>query len=323
MTDEERAAATRLGVFLSLTSYGLLLCCVLAWLLYSPLSLDQAGLRTGEGWNSDVLRGGFIGMAWAGFWLFVWLVLPAPQRFRREVPGLGASFVKQVAVWLAGAFAEELWRVVCIAALLGAGYSPSSSAIGCALAYAVAFSTRGTKRFLLAALEGAIFGGLFLWHGYFVAPFTAHLVVQAVYLWGLGHPRMDLAPGKTTKRTGINCPACGALLSRLQVKIKEGFTCPSCGVRLSVSEGYRTTIRWVVLAAYIGSIGYAIHLFSQEIVEDVGIWLVILAAFGVAISAQIVIQGIFPPTLECGDPHFIALDLGNHHPTDSTDSEDH
>jgi membrane protease YdiL (CAAX protease family) len=137
-------------------------------------------------WLSRALKGGYFGLSWAGIWLWLWLVLSNPERLRREVPGYGARFAKQITVCVVGAFSEELWRVLCITALLARGYSAGFSVTAVALPFALAFLGNGPEGSILAALEGSIFGMLFVWQRSFFAPFAAHLAVQAVYLWGVG-----------------------------------------------------------------------------------------------------------------------------------------
>jgi hypothetical protein len=76
------------------------------------------------GWTSAVLRGGYVGLSWAGIWLWTWFILAAPQRLSRQVPGLGSPFALQALVLIVGGFSEEFWRVTGITALLHDRYSP-------------------------------------------------------------------------------------------------------------------------------------------------------------------------------------------------------
>jgi hypothetical protein len=317
--NEERAAVARIAVFLPLSFYVLLVCCVFLWLHGSPLNSQQIGLRT-SGWISSILRGGFVGMAWTGLWLRLWPLLPALQGFRREVPGLGGTRVGQIGVWMCGGFADELWRVACIAALLNAGHSPEFSLATCAAAFASAFSVQGMRRSLLAGIDGVIFGGLFLSRQSLLAPFAAHLTAQAVWLWGVGRYLEEQQFGRVSKNAQPNCPLCGAHVSPFQIK-REVFTCPSCHKPLSVSEGYRAAMRWLGLGIGTLLVGFW-FIFAGQGLAGFGVWVgMAFFTFGASTSALILIQALFPPRLQYGDPNFIGLSLGDQHPPSSSPPE--
>jgi hypothetical protein len=75
-------------------------------------------------------------------------------------------------------------------------------------------------------------------------PFTAHLAVQAVYLWGVGQLSHDRKSRKTWQIPGTKCPVCQTHLKLLQIKLGEVFECPSCRERLSLSDGYQNIMRF-------------------------------------------------------------------------------
>jgi hypothetical protein len=314
---EEQATVIRLGVNLPLAFYGLLLCFAILWLWFSQVVYSSAGFNI-KGWVSGTLKGGYIGLSWAGIWLWLWLVLSNPQRLRREVPGYGAQFVRQIIVCVVGAFSEELWRVLCIAALIASGYSAGFSVTAAAVTFAVAFLGNGLERSILAGLEGSIFGLLFVWQRSFFAPFAAHLAVQAVYLWGVGQFSPE-GQGKSWMR-GIHCPICKAQLSRFQIKMRDLFDCPSCHEQISVSDGYRRAMRWVGLSAYLIFAAATMVLLENQISDTLFILLVWPVVFGVGTSGLLLYQRLFPPQLQYGSPTFITLNLKHHRP-DSNDSE--
>jgi len=312
-----KATTTRLGVNLPLAFYGLLLCSAVVWLWLSRASFSPVGFQI-KGGASAALRGGYFGLSWAGIWLWLWLVLSNPQRLRREVPGYGAHLFKQIVVCLVGAFSEELWRVLCITVLLAAGYSAGVSVSAAALTFALAFLGNGPEGSILAAVEGAIFGMLFVWQRSFFAPFAAHLAVQAVYLWGVGQFSPD---GQRKSRIrGIRCPMCKAQLSRFQIKIRDPFDCPSCHQQISVSDGYRTAMRWAGLSAYLILYVSTVALLDKQISETLAILVLWPVAFGVGTSGLLRYQRVFPPQLQYGSPTFITLNLENRR-SDASDSE--
>lgn len=315
--EEEKATAIRLGVNVPLSFYGLLLGCAILWLWVSQALFSPVGFHS-KSWVPGALTGGYFGLSWAGIWLWLWLVLSNPQRLRREVPGYGAHFAKQFIVWVAGAFSEELWRVLCITVLLASGYSAGFSVVAAALAFAVAFLRNGPERAILAALEGSIFGMLFIWQRSFFAPFAAHLAVQAVYLWGVG--QFSPEGQRKSQMRGLRCPICKAQLSRFQIKIRDSFDCPSCHEQISVSDGYRTAMRWAGLFAYLFLYAATVFLLDKQISETLAILVLWPVAFGVGTSCLLLYQRVFPPQLQYGSPTFITLNL-DHRRSEAEDSE--
>lgn len=309
--EEARSKAIRVGVNEPLMFYGVLLCCAALWLWVAQPVFPDDGLQV-KGWVSAAIQGGYVGLSWAGMWLWMWLVLSNPQRLSREVPGYGARFFKQVVVWVVGAFSEEFWRVLCITALIGSGYSATFSVITAAVAFGVAFLEEGSERAILAALEGSVFGLLFVWQRSFFAAFAAHLAVQAVYLWGVG----QFSTEKLRKpwMRGIRCPVCNAQLSRLQVKIRDPFDCPSCHEQVSVSDSYRRAMRWVGLSAYLILGPFTMVLLEHQISDTLAVLLVWPVAFGAGTSGLLLYQRVFPPQLQFGSPTFITLNLEDHRP---------
>ncbi len=317
-SEEGKATATRLGVNVPMTLYVTLLCCLVLWLWLAPGLLPLVGFRS-EGLLSAASKGAYFGLSWAGIWLWLWLVLSNPQRLRRAVPGYGARFRKQIAIWLVGALSEELWRVLCIAALLAHGYSAAFSVTATALAFGLASLGNGLEGSILAVLEGAILGMLFVWQRSFFAPFAAHLAVQAVYLWAVG----QFSPEEQQKSwiRCIRCPICKPQLSRFQIKIREAFDCPACHEQISVSDGYRRAMRWAGLSAYQILYVSTTVLLEKEISDTLYILLVWPVAFGVGTSGLLLYQRLFPPQLQYGSPTFITLNLERHRP-DANEPED-
>lgn len=319
--EEEKNSAARLGVNVPLTFYGLLVCCAILWLWLSESPFPRSGFQS-KGWLPGALIGGYFGLSWAGIWLWLWFVLSNPQRLRREVPGFGASFAKQVAVWVIGSLSEELWRVLCIAALLTAGYSATFSVIAAALAFALAFLSGGIERAILAALEGSIFGMLFVWQRSFLAPFAAHLVVQAVYLWGVG--QFSPEGQQRSWLRGIRCPICGARLNRFQIQMRDPFDCPSCHKQVSVSDSYRRAMVWVGTAAYLILAAATLLLLEHQVSDTLATLALWPIAFGIGTSGWFLYQRVFPPRLQYGSPTFIALNLERKcsDPSDSENNRD-
>src|SRR5260370_23893226 len=163
---------------------------------------------------------------------------------RREIPGLMAPLKLQIGVWLGGALAEEMWRVTAIAVLITSQNSPRFSVVLASAAFGIGYLNLGLQRSAAASLEAAFYGFLFVWQGSFLAPFTAHLAVQAVYLWGVGPFPQDRQSRKTWQIPGTKCPVCQTHLKLLQIKLSEVFECPACREPLSLSDGYQNVMRF-------------------------------------------------------------------------------
>ncbi len=180
-TQTEEAATARLGALISLFIYGSLICGTLLWWLFFSADLDKAGFFANS-WLPGALVGGYLGVSWAGVSIWFLALGAATGRMRREIPGLMAPLKVQIAVWVVGALAEETWRVTAIAALMANRNSPLFSVVAVSIAFGSGYLSLGLQRVAVASLEGVFFGFLFLWQGTFLAPLTAHLAVQAVYL---------------------------------------------------------------------------------------------------------------------------------------------
>jgi uncharacterized protein YbaR (Trm112 family) len=117
----------------------------------------------------------------------------------------------------------------------------------------------GLQRAAAASLEGAFFGFLFLWQGSFLAPFTAHLAVQAVYLWGVGQWSQARQSRKTWQIPGTKCPVCRTQLKLLQIKLSDVFECPSCKEPLSLSDSYQNVMRFAAAFGFGSLILCRVH----------------------------------------------------------------
>jgi Type II CAAX prenyl endopeptidase Rce1-like len=313
----EQAAMTRLGVSLPLFLYGSLVGGTLLWELLFPASLDRVGFHTNR-WLSTTLLGGYLGVSWAGISIWLLALGAATGRMRREIPGLMAPLRMQIAVWLAGAFAEETWRVVAIAALLASQYSPLFSVVAASLAFGSAYFGQGLQRTAVASLEGAFFGLLFLWQGSFLAPFAAHLAVQAVYLWGVGQFSQDRQSRSTWQIPGTRCPVCGTPLRLLQIKLGEGFECPACKQTLSLSDGYRNAMRFAAALGFLFLTLFSVILLGDLLPGNLAYWFLYPVSYGAATSGIFLYRRaftrLFPPRLQRGAPYFVALNLKGHLP---------
>ena len=323
--DKKKAASARLGALVSLFVYGSLMCGTLLYQLLFPLSLDKVGLPSNSRlWTT--LIGGYLGISWAGVSIWLLALGAATGRMRREIPGLMAQLRVQIPVWLMEALAEETWRAAAIVGLVAAQNSPPFSVATVAVAYGSAYLRLGLQRAAVAGLEGVFFGFLFLWQGSFLAPFTAHLAVHAVYLWGVGQSQ-DRESRKTWQMPGTKCPVCQRNLKLLQVKMSDVFKCPSCKASLSVSDGYQNVMRFTAAFSFCSLIVLTILLLKDWVPSNLVFWLTYPVSYGVATSGIFLYRRLFtrlfPPRLQLGTPNFITLNLEGHHESNKSNGEDH
>jgi hypothetical protein len=289
------------------------------------VDLDKAGFFAHSGlWSA--LIGGYLGVSWAGVSIWLLALGAATGRMRREIPGLGAPLKVQIAVWLAGALAEEMWRVTTIAALVTSRNSPLFSVVAVSVAFGSGYLSLGLQRAAAASLEGVFFGFLFLWQGSFLAPFTAHLAVQAVYLWGVGQMSQDRQSRKTWQIPGTKCPVCQTHLKLLQIKLGEVFECPSCREPLSLSDGYQNVMRFAAAFGFCSLILCTILLLKDWVPSNLVFWLTYPVSYGAATSGLFlyrrVFTRLFPPRLQRGTPYFITLNLEDRHKSKASNGKD-
>jgi len=321
----EQAARARLGASISLFIYGSLMCGTLLWQLFFSGGLDKASFFANLR-SPSALIGGYLGVSWAGVSIWFLALGAATGRMRREIPGLMAPLKIQIAVWLAGALAEETWRVTAIAALMTSRNSPLFSVVAVSIAFGSGYLGLGLQRAAVASLEGAFFGFLFLWQGSFLAPFTAHLAVQTVYLWGVGQLPQDRKSRKTWQIPGTKCPVCQTHLKLLQIKLSEVFECPLCGESISLSDGYQNIMRFAAAFGFGSLFLCTLILLTSWLPGNLGAWLSYPVSYGVATSCLFLYRKtfirLFPPRLQRGTPYFITLGLASSHKSEASNDED-
>jgi len=304
--------AANVEVSLLVVLYGTLITLTLLWEYFFPFS-DTHFYTKGS--LSNALLGGYLGLSWAGISIWLLALGAATGRMHREIPGLRAPLSTQFGVWLGGALAEEMWRVVVIAALLASGYSPVFSVVAASVAFGSAHLRLGIQRTAVASLEGAFFGFLFFLRGSFLAPFGAHLAVQSVYLWGVG----QLSQGRESRRTwqipGTRCPVCRTPLRLLQIKLTDEFECSACKETLSLSDGCRNTMRFSAALGFLFVVFFSLILLNDLLPSNLAYWFLYPVSYGVATSVAFLYKRaftrLFPPRLQRGKPYFVALNLEN------------
>src|SRR6266481_6145577 len=310
--EQAKGVLARLGVFIPLSIYFIVAVGTLAWQTFFSTDFDRSIFSMNK-WLSGSLVGMYLGTAWAGASIWLLALGAATGRMRREIPGLLASVKFQSVVWLGGAFAEEIWRVITVLALLRSGSSPALSVIAVSVACGCGYLMLGPQRAAVAALDGAFFGFLYLWRGSFLAPFVAHLAVQGVYIWGVGQLSVNRQMRKTWQIPGTKCPVCRRSLGLLQIKLSEVFECPSCKATLSVSDAYQGLMRFAGAFVLLFVLFCSIFLLTFWLPYYLGVLLTYPVTLGVMTSGFLLYQRtfvrLFPPQLQRGTPYFITLNL--------------
>lgn len=323
-TNADKAATARLGALVSLFTCAALMCGTLFWWLLFPIELGEVNPFAQVG-LSGALVGGYFGLSWAGVSIWLLALGAATGRMRREIPGLMAPLKVQIAVWLTEALAEETWRVTAMLALMASRTSPLSSVVLVSLVFGSGFLRLGPQRAATASLESVFFSFLFLWRASFLAPFTAHLAVQAVYLWGVGQLSEYRQSRKTWQIPGTRCPVCQTNLNLLQIKLSEVFACPSCKEPLSLSDGYQNLLRFSGAFTFC-SLNLCNVVLLTSWLGDLGAWLTFPVSYGLATSGLFLYRRaftrLFPPRLQRGTPYFITLNLEGRNRPNKRNEED-
>lgn len=211
-------------------------------------------------------------------------------------------------------FTEELWRAVCLKSLIADGLSGSQALIVTSIAYGLTYLVWKVPVALSEAIIGAACGGLFLWSNSLIVSFAAHTMIQGQVLLYAIAAAPDAEPGEISRRSFTKCPACGTRLNLRQVNLNpnEAFFCPFCHARITISDSRRGFLRWGFVFVSTG-----ILIASWDILPDAvpgsaaQYWLSLAITFCTCVGLWSLLQVIFPPKLQCGDPDVIALNLGS------------
>ncbi len=290
--------------------YALILAGVLLSTTVNPIPPREIGFSAYR-WLDQVAVGWVVGLAWFGLPLLIWSHLWRRMPVHREVAGLYAPLRIQLAILLVGAFVEELWRALCLAIVTQSGFSDWLAVTACSVASGLSVRGTGKEKRVIAALDSAIFGGLFLWQHSLIAPFAAHLTLNGLLLMAARNSLVGQT-GAPSGRGRMKCPFCQARLGFPEVDLRAAFHCPTCGELLQISSRYRFFLRCAWLASWILLLVVLLGLrFPSDSLSNAAvIWLfmgVVVGANFVLVRSALV---IFPPKLQRGLPYFITLKLG-------------
>lgn len=307
-TEEEAQSWATYG----LVSFALVLIAVALWARSRSLGLIRSILNPFH-WEFAGFHGVIFGLALAGILLIFGRIFPEVGKIRLlSITGVTSPASVQTAGLLFVVFTEEFWRAVCLKALIADGASGTQAWIITSVVYGLTFLLWGTRTAVSEGIIGTILGALFLWSGSFFVALAAHFTLEGHILLF----RSAIAPPSETAgarpRRYATCPLCGKNLNIRQVKLNLGaaFQCPFCHTQITVSDRRRRFGRWGLVLVELGFLVAFWAILPQGLSSSVGeFWISMMLAFCAAIGLWSVIQVLIPPTLECGNPYVLRLNL--------------
>jgi hypothetical protein len=309
-TKQELIKGARAWGIYALLTYLLVIVGVVAWIKIQGsnqlvLVLVPSHLARG------VLLGMAMGLVLTGLLLILKSLFPQARKFSLLVmAGVESPPQVRISTLLLAVFAEELWRAVCLNSVLADGISGPQALMAVSIAYALTYMPWGAAAAISQGIVGAALAGLFLWSHSFLVPFTAHLILQVQVLLYAVAAAPETQPGAMNQKPFTKCPGCGTKLSLRQVNlnVEDAFFCPNCHARLTSSDGRRGFVRWGF------SIVTTLILFSSwelfpELMKGTNYWVMLAVLPCAGIGLRAIVQLVFPPELEFGDPNFVGLNL--------------
>jgi len=308
-TKAELITASRTWALALLLVYTVVLCCVFAWFFLQNLAARDLWIQASS-WRANSLRGLYLGLAIGGLPIYLNRFFSGSKRFPLIiVAGAHSPACLQIATVLTLVVAEETWRALTLYALLRDGYSSQTAMALSAFVYAISYIAYGDRPVAGKAFMGAAFGSLILWQGSLLLVLCARLIFESQWVWFAVLAASNATPEDIRGVRSSRCPACGERISVTKLR-SEGFVCPFCGESLSVSDTRVSLASWAWLLAYVPLILATLALFPT-LQSDAGLLGAIFLACGFGAASLALLQSMFPPELQCGEPNFIGLNLAN------------
>lgn len=292
--------------YAALVAHFLVLLGTLAW--RSNFAVQVSGFRAPSPTFDGLLLGAIAGWAWyAALFLLVKLqqrLLPA-SLLHWEAPVLYIDGAARRSLFLVGAVAIEFWRATVLSALQADGMSPSNALVTCAAVYAGRMVLQGRHRIAYGALEGLVYGGLFLHFGTLAAPLGGRIIFD-IGLYGLLRRTVRLLPSSGLPVVTL-CPLCHKNLTASDFGQSATFRCPHCHEILGTTHARPKRI----LASY--SLSCIAFLIVQEatgqLQSDSSLFLGLLVSIAAALGFTIWIDSLLPAKIDPGNPNLPTLDL--------------
>jgi hypothetical protein len=313
-TKRELVEGSRSWAIYEFVTFSAVFAGLLLWARVQESAALTATLNPGH-WVHGILDGIILGLAMLGVALIFRKHFPEAQKFSLLVmAGVASSPPMRVCTLLLVVFTEELWRAVCLKTLAGSGIAGPQALIATSIAYGLTFLAWGTTAVISECIVGATLGGFFLWTNSFFVSFAAHLTLLGQVLLYAVAAAPDAEPGDFHRRPFTKCPACGTMLSLRQVNLNpnEAFSCPFCATRVTVSDWRRGLFRWGYVfisgGLWVASLDILPGAVRNNTTQYFLSWVLMFCS---SIGFWSILQVAFPPKLECGDPDFVGLNLGD------------
>lgn len=302
----------RLWVLHGLTTYLVVLVGVVVWVRTQASSALETVLTLSH-WPRQFFHGIVLGLALTGLLLVFRRFFPEVQKFGFLIlAGVASPVWVRILALLLVAFTEELWRAVCLTILVAEGFSGPQAVVASTAAYGLAYFAWGYPVAISEGVLGAVCGGLYLWSGSLFVPLAAHLTLRSQHLLYAVAASPDAEPGDIYRRPHATCPACGAALNFRQVNfnVNEAFFCPACHTRVTASDRRRAFQRWGFVFLSIALMLACFDIFPGAVRgKSDEYWTALVVMWFAGTGLWSILQIIFPPNLECGDPDFVRLNL--------------
>jgi hypothetical protein len=313
-TKQDLIEGSRLSALLLILVFSTTLAAVVVWTRIQGTNLFQSMLGAGPP-ARNLLHGMILGLSMLGLLLFLRAFFPQARAFGFVVTaGIATSWPERTLMLLLVVFTEELWRATALNTLVADKVGGPQALLAMTVAYGLAYLPWGNGGAWMQGVVGAAFGALFMWSGSFFVPLGAHLIIrgQQLLYWIAAKP--DAGPGDFSGRPHTSCPACRAKLklSQVNLNVNAAFFCPFCRVRITASDRRRAFTRWGFVLVSIPLLLATFDVFPGALHgNDRQYWLALVVACWAGLGVRSILNVVFPPKLECGDPDFVSLNLSD------------
>jgi hypothetical protein len=189
-----------------------------------------------------------------------------PQRqFLWEVPALYAlGYMRWVLLFL-GIVTLEFWRATSITSLMKDSISPGAAILVCSGVYALRLFSGGPYRMVYGAIEGLVFGGLYVWLGSLEGPLAARLACE-LGTFVIFRGTVPAPPDFSLPHVA-NCPLCRRGLTRAEVRFRQSFACPQCHQVIGLPGWRVPLVRFLCFGGFLGFLGVFLG-FTPDGTED-------------------------------------------------------
>lgn len=308
---------------LGLVAFFVVIVGVVAW----SRSQGSDALRTTlsrSGVGILLVHGFLLGLVLVGALLLLRVYSPVVRKGSLMMIGVQPSALVRAAELMTMVFAEELWRAVCLKALVGSGNSGAQALVMTSIAYGLAFLVWSPSIAASEFVVGMVLGGIFLWSGSLLVPLAAHATLNGFIQLVSVAASPDSRPGRLHRKAFAMCPVCrkGLAMRQVNANPNEAFRCPYCNARITVSDSRRWVARWgFTFVMLLLMVGFWSMLPGALTGSKGEFFLSLVLVFCTGNGLWILINVLYPPKLEYGDPDFVGLNLTDRKSTGPSDKQ--